>query len=366
MQNPISTISNALNHVESKYGTLLFYFGISLVWVFNGWYEFTETPMRIYWACGRYVSELYVFLFLLRLLLLAPKYPKYVTGSVFLLAILFICYLHSGNHRPFDIFLAMAAARNCSHRKICFIYWASMLSAIVLSGVFWKLGLASEVLKHLGNFVGHSYGINNPSVLAEMYLCTLFAAILYFKINRFRYTLICCWLLATVVFLITLCRSVTLVLLFFPLLLYFITKQNGNVKGLVYWPICMLLFTIILAYSFGPVLGETTLISRFSIPYYIYEQTGLSWFGDSSNLDPSIYIDNFILHYVLNNGIIVGVFMLLLYSCLLHKVGNRKNHPLLLSMICSLTFLGFFSIIPLDIKRNFMLLFFFNDEEEVG
>lgn len=321
--------------------------------------------MRIYWDCGRFVSELYTILFLFRLVLLMPKHPKYVICSIGILSILYVSFMHSGNHRSFDIIMAAAASRYSSHRKISLIYWISMLTAILGSLFFWKLGLASEVVKHIGNSVGHSYGISNPNVLAELYMCVLLAALLYFKINRFRDILIYCWSFAIIVWLITLCRSVTLALFMFPFF-YYCFRRKDFAKGLVYWPILMLVVSILLALYFGPVLGDTTLISRFSIPYYVYEQTGLSWFGTTYYQNSGIYIDSYLLHHFLNHGIITGLILMVFYSCLLHRMSKRKNHPLLVCMICCVTLFGFLSIMPLDIRRDFMLLFFFNDEEEVG
>lgn len=365
MQIAQSKILATINYAESKYGTLLFYLGITLVWLFHGWYEFIGTPLQLYWSLNSYVCVLYLLLFLSRLLLLAPKHPKYVAGSLVILSVLLICSFFSGNHRPFDICLAIAASRYCNHRKLCLIYWILMLLTIFLGPVFMELGWASEVVKHIGTSVGHSRGINNPNMLAEIYMCGLFAFLLYFKINKFRYILASCWCFAIIVWYITLCRSVVISLFLFPLLFYFI-KKKGAVKGLAFWPLAMLLISILLAFHFGPVKGDSTIISRFSIPYYIYDLKGLSWFGNRLNPDPSVYIDNFLLHYILNNGMLAGMILLLVYSKILHQLGNRKNNPLLVSMICCVTLLGFLSVMPLDPRRNFMLLFYFNDEEDVA
>lgn len=360
-----SNITNAIIHLDSKYGNLLFYFGITLLWLFHGWYEFVGTPLKLYWSLHSCVCVLALLLFLLRLLLLSPRHPKYVAGSMTVLAILFICAMCSGNHRPFDLFLTIAASRYCNHRKVCFIYLISIIITICLAPVFMGLGLSYDVVKHIGNSVGHSWGINNPNMLAEIYMCGLFAALLYFKIERFSNILVSCWTVALIVWLVTLCRSVVIFLIIFPFLFYFIKKRGIGV-GLVYWPLVMLVVSILLGLYFGPVKGDTTIISRFSIPYYIFDLKGVSLFGDRLNPDPGVYIDNYLLHYFLNNGIVAGAMLLLMYSGMIHKMGKKKNHPLFVSMICCVTLLGFLSVMPLDFRRNFMLLFYFDDEEEVG
>lgn len=359
----MSEITTWTKYAESKYGMLLFNIGISLLLLFHGWYEFVDFPaeLRSFYS---WVLFFCLCLFLVRILLLIPEHPEYVTGVLLLLLFLCIGYTFSGRAEPILLVLAVAASRYCNHRTTSLVYMVAVIMITGMAPIFFSLGLTSDVVKRIGGFTGHSWGFFNPNVLAEVMMCGFFAALYFFKVVRLRYMIPLCWISALAIGMMTLCRSVAVSLFLFPLLFSFV-RQKERAWRLESLPVIMLAVSVLLACYFGPVQGDNSLISRFSIPYYAYEQTGLTLLGGQSPAMAGVDVDNYILHHVLNSGILVGGLLLFLYSCLLYRIPRRNHDPILISMLICVTLLGFFTITPLDPLRNFMLLFYFDDTRNI-
>lgn len=355
----MSGLIERINLVDSKYGTLLFYIGMSVLLLFHGWYEFSDFPVALH-SFYFTVSLLCLCLFLIRILLLAPRHPRFVAGTLLLLAFLCICYAYSKRAEPLFLVLSVAASRYSNLRTTSLLYVIAIMVITAMIPVFYSMGLTDDVVKRLGDYSGHSWGFFNPNVLAEVVMCGLFAALFYFKVRRVRYMVPICWISALAIGMVTLCRSITIALVLFPLFFALVRMRKG-IWRLESLPVLMLAVSIILACHYGPVLGENSFASRFSIPYYVYELAGVSLLGGGNAVPSGVDIDNFILHHVLNSGILVGGLLSFLYGCLLYRIGRRNRDPYQISMICLVTLLGFFTITPLDPLRNFLLLSFFDD-----
>lgn len=178
-----------------------------------------------------------------------------------------------------------------------------------------------------------------------------------------------CWSAAILIFFCTLSLTAFIILLLIPLFEYIQKLYRIPAWNLALFPSVCLLTSILLSFYYGPSYGSTTFESRFSIPALVYQNYGLSLWGQEygfvSNFtawitgEQPLCVDNLYIHLFLCNGVIIALFVIIFLSHLLYLIGSWGN-PLLVSSAIGVTLSGMMETIPIDVIVNFMLLYYFH------
>lgn len=352
----------------------LFYAGLFLFLIADKWYatsvltpEWVRPAIRI---CN-YVGQ---GLLGLRLLTLAPRYPRYVIGCLCLLAVLRFSYIISDPRTPnvFQIALVVAASREADIRTALKVYLAFLLFWLIACPLNFAAGYAGNVIKHIGQFAGKSLGFVNPNYLAIFTMTAVFLGLYLRRERRVAPVWIVCWAVAALVFVITLSRTSTFLLLAMPVLYWAFVKSNVPRPALMAaLPAVCLVLSVTLACIYGPGYGEDTFESRFSIPAMAFGREGLSAFGQYCGLAGwfrgkypyNLNIDNSYLSLFVSGGVVTGTLAVAFLSHLLYLIG-RKGDKLLSAVACCIVLSGVMEQIPFDMRLTFLPLLYMPLVEE--
>ena len=364
----VASFLKQFDKYNDKYGVWVFYLGLFLMIVSRYWYSFNqETPKDVLslYLVLRHAGKL---LIVFRILLFAHRYPIYVLCCIIAIITIWISHCLSGWGVLLSSFIIIAASRDTDIKIILKIFLVSFLIILVIAPTSLIIGWTGDVVKHKINMVGHSWGVSNPNTLAFLLLMLALLILNYWNIKKTKVIWIICWSTALLICIITLSLTSAVILLLIPILYHFLNRYPIPTWSLILFPWVCLLTSIILSYYYGPSYGETTFESRFSIPALVYQNHGLSLFGQDygyvsfqkawrTGVHP-LCVDNAFMHLVLCDGLVIALFVFVFLSHYLYKLGNMR-HPLLVSSAVGLILSGLMENIALDAMSNFLLLYYF-------
>lgn len=348
--------------LDRRFGAGVFYTALVLMLCSYAWFSFRVWNNEMH-EILIFIRRLPLILFGIRIVLLGGRHPKYMLGCLLVSAVLFMSSRITDNRELLRLGMAVMASREVRNRVTVRIYQGLYLLVPLAGLILYLLGIAFDLQTHELGMEGHSWGLINPNVLAMLLFGFLLSVLLYIPLRRNGAVLAVCWTAAAVIWVLTLSKAVVLVLVLLPLFYMSLKKWKPSASLLALAPWGGLLLSVALLLYFGPSDGESTFESRFSIPYLSYQEHGLTWLGHRiSPVAEDLPLDNVYLRHFLISGILPGACVLTFYSHYLYRMGQVGN-PMLLAMQCSVLLIGFMEFFPLDIVRNFLILFYFIDED---
>lgn len=358
-----SLMQQAIRYSD-KYGPWLYYIAFFLFLVRgNQLYPFFE------FDCWRWVNYAGVILCLSRLLLLYPRYPRYALFCIGISVLMQILVKTGCNVEFFKTILLVSCARDTKIKNSLFLLIIFHLLQISAAFILYNLGITSDIKEHWGTWTGHSYGLSNPNLLAISLSTITHCWIMFKKITNFWHLTILCWSMALAIELITLGTTCSICLFLLPPIYYIVKYEVWRIK-ISPWtfsllPLTGILISIILSYIVGPEEHGSSFLSRFCMPYLIYQQYGLNWFGMADILSPQLpspdnpdplFIDNLYLSIFLGNGIIAGSIFLVFFLFVLYNIGKNKN-PMLHAITLCFLLIAFMEIYADNVYYNITFLY---------
>lgn len=360
---------NKFDRINDKYGAWLFYFGLFLMIVCRYWFLPNKEMPNAYFSLHFLFYQIGRLLIICRLLLFSRKYPLYVlfcliTGTLFLYS-----FRLSESTTLIYSFFIIAASKDTDNKVILKIFLLAFLIVFCTALISWNFSWTSDIVKHRFDLVGHSWGFYNPNTLAFLLLMSTLLVLQYWNIKQTKVIWMVCWSTAILIFFCTLNLTAIVVLLLVPLLEYIQKFYRFPAWSLALFPSVCLLTSILLSFYYGPSYGSTTFESRFSIPALVYQNYGLSLWGQEYGFvsffsawitgEQPLSVDNLYMHLFLCNGVFIALFVIFFLSHLLYLIGSRGN-PLLISSAIGVTLSGMMETIPINVIVNFMLLYYFH------
>ena len=356
------------DRINDKYGAWLFYIGLFLMIVSYYWFSTSKEMPKDYFILRKAILNISKSLLILRTLLFVRRYPRYVLLCIAIYLILKLsAYLSNGNGITTS-FIILAASKDTDIKQSLIIYLVTFVLILLAAPIFWSIGWTGEVIKHKFGLIGHSLGFSNPNTLSVLIQTLTILALCFWNIHKTSVIWITCWATALFVGLLSLCMTSVVILLLAPLLYYFIKKHPVPAWSLTLFPWLFLLASIILSCYYGPSYGETTFESRFSISALVYQNHGLSLFGQDYGFTSfakalktgthPLCLDNAYMHLVLCDGIVVALLVHVFLSLLLYRVG-KIGQPLLIAYAILITLSGMMELVMLSSIINFLLLYYF-------
>lgn len=362
------------NKWSDRYGPWLYYIAFFLFLVRgNQLYPFIESE---YW---RWINYAGVMLCMTRLLLLSPRYPRYAFFCIGLSILMQLLVKAGCGVELFKTILLVSCARDTNIKKSLLLLIIFYLLQSTVAFILYNLGITSDIKTHFGSWTGHSYGLSNPNLLAINLTAITWCWIMLKKIENLWVLTILCWSMALVTELITLGTTCSICLVLLPPVYYILKNKIWKItispKTMVSLPLIGIFFSIAVAYIVGPNDYGSSFLSRFSMPYVVYQQYGLNWFGMTDILSPQLpslenpdplFIDNLYLSFFLVHGIIAGGIYLAFFLFALYTIGKKNNTMLHAITLCFLL-MAFMEIYVDNIYYNFTFLYIWeqlNDKKE--
>lgn len=353
---------------STRYGAWLFYAALILMMISRLWiYELYSIPDCIL-AATKHCVTLAQALCFLRLLLLLQRHPKFAILSILSLFFLRYCVHYSHDKQLFWSAMLVCASRDADHKTIIRIF-GCLFSLFLMLGIgFYLAGLSADIIKHRGYLIGHSWGFNNPNMLAYILFTLTMLALLSFDIRSLRLVFAICSAVAVLCAVFTLCTTCVIVLILLPFLYHVLKRRQIPAVAIASLPLILCLCSILLAWYYGPSEGDTTFESRFSIPAAIYQRYGVSLLGQDcqlislreslqSGLD-SVWIDNMYFNLILIHGIVPALMAFAFFSFLLYRISQHKDALWLAISICILL-TSMSEILPISHLTDFCLFLAF-------
>lgn len=357
------------DRINDKYGAWLFYLGLFLMIVGRSWFSTNKETPDAYFTLYLWFRHTGRLLLVCRLLLFSHKYPLYVLSCIIAFALIWYSHTLSGFRVLLYSFIIIAASKDTDFKTIQKVFLVAFPIILLVAFASWNLEWTGNIIKHKFNLIGHSRGLSNPNLTAFLLLMVTLLVLQYWDIKQTKVIWITCWSVAILVFILTLGLTSVTVLLLIPVLYYILCHYRIPSWSLALLPLICLLASILLSCYYGPSYGETTFESRFSIPALVYQNHGLSLFGQEygyvnatmSKLTGAhtLCVDNIFLHLVLCDGIVIALLVYGFLGHFLYKI-YRSGNPLLISSAIGITLSGMMEEILLDTTVNFMLLYYFN------
>ena len=356
---------------NDKYGEWIFYLGLFLMIISFCWLTVNHEMPEGYYNIRIWLLRTGVLLLVVRVLLFFHKYPLLVLCFIVLLPVIKYSYSLSGWNVILCSFIIITASKDADIKIILRIYLASFLLILLFGLTTWNIGWTGEVVKHRFGFVGHSYGFSNPNILGCLLQMLTLAVLHYWNIKKSVVIWISCWATALLIVLLTWCLTSFFVLLLIPIFYFLLKRYPIPSWSLALLPWVFFVASIILSCYYGPSYGATSFESRFSIPALVYQNHGLSLWGQDYGFvglsrswqtgEHSLCVDNVYMHLVLCDGVMIALFVFFFLSHYLYRVGNTKN-PLLLSCAIALILSGMMEGLMLNAIFNFTLVYYFHHQ----
>lgn len=349
-------MSLKISEMADRFGTGLFHAGLVMMLLSYRMYEFSgPCPDSIY----MYLWRAAFVTLCLRTALLIPEKPRYAAVSLSIIAVSTVLFTISDNKEILTMAALVCSAQGVSRKDFLRTYIITVAVILVTAVPLFSCGIIADVGKHWHGWTGHSLGFSNPNALA-MSIMTLTCAILCFKGPKDVLHLAAVTsTVAVLVGLLTLSRSTSILLLSLPLWYLLMMRHKPSPALFAALPVVGLLGSMLLALYFGPVEGDVSLVSRFSIPRLMVADYGLSAFGGT---DFPLPLDNHFLGSMLMHGLVPGTVLLLLYCGFHYKVAN-SGEPMLMAMSFVLFLMSFVEYAPMNLIFNFLFVYSMCDED---
>lgn len=350
----------------------MFYAALSLMLFSFYWIWANDIP-HIIRQIGYQLQHISYALFALRILLQVHRHTRFVLLCCIIIPILFIPSVLGGEKILFQTGLAIAASRDSKFSITTKIFLTTFLIILVTVPILWHFGFACDIVKHKYGMVGHSWGFTNPNRYACFLQVILFLIILKCKLTKLRDIAFICCIGAVIIGVITLSTTTIIILLLLPIIYSIASKYRINPHWYMGLPALGIIVSLALAIYYGPSMGETTFESRFSIPYLVLNNHGISWFGQDCDLvswsesfqtgKEAIYLNNMFLSFFLRDGIIPGLIAFGFYTFYLYRIA-KKSSPLVICIVLCFFLLAFSQEHTLNVMLCFPLFLFFTPETE--
>ncbi len=351
----------------------LFYIGLALILFSLQRFEWTGFTPTFIEKVQFILNRLGLGLLVLRLLSLAPAYPRFVLASSCLVAVFWFSHIlsvSSGKLNLYYIVLVAAASRGVDAKTALKLYLAYLVFFLVVCPASYSLGLTGNVLKHIGPLQGGSFGFSNPNYLAMFIAMAASLGLYLFNVRRTATVWIVSGLAAVLIAFLTLNRTFTLLMLALPVFYLLFERKKPEPWMLAVLPAVCLAISIILACIYGPGYGSDTFESRFSIPALVYKKCGLSLFGQDCGLDrwangvwPYLNIDNGYLNLFICGGVVTGLVALGFFTHFMYLVGKRQD-GLLSAVACCIAISGTMESAPFNLFDSFLPLLYMSLADE--
>lgn len=355
---------NFIEKIDERYGIWLVYIALIAFFINPIWFHyanFQDWQGYFVWNTERIAA----YCCLLRLLLMSRRYPWYVICSLMAIA-----FVHRGGFFAEDktlyyFVIMMLASKGADFRKILSIYLGFFTFLILLDIPLYLMGEVTDYGKHRISLVGHSWGFSNPNLLAILISTMVFCVLTLWNKNRTAAVWGICILSALIIGWMTLCMTIIVALVLFPILYQLFIKRRPKAWQIALLPSFGLVISALLALWYGPSAGTNTFNCRFAVSAFIWKDWGISLMGQNclvpftpnGGIDPkSLILDNLFLRLPLLYGFIPALIGYILWSYSLWKIARHGSLPLLTSAVC-ITLCGFMEVTPLFIILNPTLLY---------
>lgn len=365
---------------NDKYGPWLFYIGFGLLMLSNNFLWLSDEAPSAISDIQRVALLTGKRLLYLRVLLMFTRHPRLVIGYfVFRLYVAFS--IAAGGDQILNLSaLAITASCDTNVRVTLRIYASIFLVFFITAFSLYFLGWTEDIQRHRWGMTGHSWGFNNPGLLAIIMLSLTMVGLLLFETcsapNNKRGHLLTenyllffsTFLMAVLVFVMTKRLSEPICLLLLPLVYLMFQQKPTLMRWLWLMPLTCLLVSVFLAWWYGPGYGSTTFESRFSIARMIFDRDGLTLLGQDCGLVgfraawknniPPLALDNSYLRLFLLNGIIIGSVVMAVWSFILFRIGRMKN-SLLASFGVVVSIWAIMESVVFNVQDNLLLFYLF-------
>ena len=354
---------------NDKYGEWIFYLGLFLMIVSKYWFAINDNCPHELIGLRTFLLNTGKLLLIVRILLFSHKYPIYVLCCIIMYPIFKYSSSLSNWYIVVNSFIIIAASRDSNIKTTLRVFLGAFVLILISGLILYSVGWLSDITKQRLAIKAHSLGFTSPNTLACLIQMLALLMLLYWDIKKTKTIWITCWAIALLIFSLTQGITSVSVLIIIPPLYLFLKHHPIPVWILAILPWCCLVLSIALAYYYGPSYGTTTFESRFSIPALVYQNHGLSLFGQEygyvsfnkawkTGVQP-LCVDNVFMHIVLCEGVMIALSVLLFLSHYYYKIGNMRQ-PLLVSSSIGLCILGLMEYVTLDASFNFLLLYYFH------
>ncbi len=358
-----------LDQLNNDFGKWIFYLGLFLMIVGKYWFSFGDDCPHEFVVLRKLLLKTGILLLIVRILLFFRRYPLYVFCSIILYPIFKLSYSLSDWYVILYSFIIIASSRDTNIKTIQRVFLVAFCIILISGTLFNAIGWLDDVTKLRVNYRAHSFGFTSPNTLACLIQMLAILALLYWDIQKTKVLWIVCWAAALLVGLLTFGVTSAVILILIPILYLCLKHYPIPAWILALLPWCFLLLSIALAYYYGPSYGDNTFESRFSIPALVFQNHGLSLFGQDYGYVSftqewetgihSLCVDNVYMHITLCEGLMIALFVMLFLSHYFYRIG-RIGHPLLTASAIGLGLLGLMEYVPLDASFNFLLLYYFH------
>lgn len=326
-----------------------------------------------------YVVRNLVYLVLLFKLAFLTNYTKkefYIVASFLLIGL--ITVITSRSFGLFEFFIVMIAAKDKEPKKLVEVFIKVKGTAILATLFLAQVGIL-ETLYYEDDVVGaySTYGFCHRNVLgANVVIVCL--AYFYLRYKKIQIGDIIVWSAVTVITYKLAYSRTSLIVMVMIIAMFCLTqtfeKRISEIKnlekvmffGFIAIVLGMVLCTIIYNEDYWIWdMIDSLFTKRFYFANYCYEEYGFSLFGQNLNLVSSIeqqtdgvskvILDNSYMRAILYYGIIPGAFVLATFNLALPVAVNRKNYPLLLSLLV-FVFYGLSESYMIDIFYQFPII----------
>lgn len=301
----------------------------------------------------------------LRIVLMLPRHPRYTIACICLLAVFRFSYDLGGTRNLFYTALAVAASRDTDLKLSLQLFLAYLVFFLAACPASFALDWTDDVVTHARQLLGHGFGFSNPNMLALFISMTVFLGLHLSRERRPAAIWIICWSAAALTYILTLSLTQALMLLAMPALCLFFRRAGVKPLLLSALPVVCLVLSVILSCLYGPGLGSNSFESRFSIAALVYQENGLSLFGQDCGLigwfdgsyPSDLPLDNAYLRLFLCDGLVAGLVGMAFLTHLCFLVG-KKGDALLSAITCCIVAAGMMEPIPFNIRLSFLPLLY--------
>lgn len=361
-----------LDSINQKYGAWLFYAALLIMLLSEPWVYHSPLLTAHTGSLAFRVHLLAKYICYFRILTFCYKDLAYTIKCFAILV--FLSYLQRFNAGDVALFwgaLLIMASRGSKFKVTLCIFLFSFLAFMVIAFYTYLIGWSSDIVKHRGTLIGHSWGFSNPNMLAYILQMATMVALIVSRTQKLSYITSASVLMAVIICFCTWSLTSAMLLVAFPIIYFALRKIQLSPYWLACIPPLLLLLSCLLSFYYGPSEGETTFESRFSIPAMVYVDRGVSFFGQDCHLvslqktiyegTKTLWIDNMYHYLILIHGIIPALLTILFFSHLLYRIG-RFGSPLLQAAGVCLMFNALTETLPCGFLTDFALFYYLAEE----
>lgn len=339
---------------------------LSEFWVYH------SPTLTAYTASSSYKAHRFAeLLCFIRILSYTHKDISYTINCVIILFLLsFLKSFNAGDNALYWSALLVMASRESRFKVTLYIFFFSFLSLLGIAFSTYAMGWSEDIVKHRNSLIGHSWGFSNPNMLAYILQMGTMIALIISHSQKTSFIILISFAMSIITCLCTWSLTSAMLLVAFPILYIILKSIRISPLLLASIPFFLLLASCLLSLYYGPSEGRTTFESRFSIPAIIYNNLGVSLFGQDCHLvslqktfaegTKTLWIDNMYHYLLLIHGIIPTILAISFFSHLLYRIG-RNGAPLFQASAICILFNALTETLPIGFLTDFALFYYLTD-----